>query len=121
MVTNLVQGQRDLKKLITRKKNTISILNMGRNHKGPTRVVSRFEISDKSGEIEGSVKNSEGSHRGAENKDEDCVSEKYPPDDDKYKPGHTTQHVNTSSPKYNPNARCAYHSNSPGHDTNKCW
>src|ERR1051325_7604652 len=31
------------------------------------------------------------------------------------------QHVNTSSPKYNPNARCAYHSNSPGHDTNNCW
>ena len=28
---------------------------------------------------------------------------------------------NTSSPKYNPNAKCAYHSNSPGHDTNDCW
>ena len=28
---------------------------------------------------------------------------------------------NTSSPKYNPNAICAYHSNSPGHDTNNCW
>ena len=27
----------------------------------------------------------------------------------------------TASPKYNPDARCAYHSNSPGHDTNICW
>src|ERR1044072_7329919 len=31
------------------------------------------------------------------------------------------QHVNTSSLKYNPNARYAYHSNIPGHDTNNCW
>ena len=31
------------------------------------------------------------------------------------------QNPNTSSPKYNPNARCAYHSNSPGHDTNNYW
>ncbi|KAI5400154.1 hypothetical protein KIW84_065178 [Lathyrus oleraceus] len=29
--------------------------------------------------------------------------------------------VNTTSPRYNPNARCAYHSDSPGHDTNDCW
>ena len=28
---------------------------------------------------------------------------------------------NTASPQYNPNARCAYHSDSPGHDTNDCW
>ena len=28
---------------------------------------------------------------------------------------------NTTSPLYNPNARCAYHSDSPGHDTNNCW
>ena len=28
---------------------------------------------------------------------------------------------NTTSPRYNPNARCAYHSDSPGHDTNDCW
>ena len=28
---------------------------------------------------------------------------------------------NTASPGYNPNARYAYHSNSPGHDTNDCW
>ena len=28
---------------------------------------------------------------------------------------------NTASPKYNPNAKCAYHSHSPGHDTNNCW
>ena len=27
----------------------------------------------------------------------------------------------TSSPSYNPDARCAYHSGSPGHDTNDCW
>ena len=27
----------------------------------------------------------------------------------------------TTSPQYKPNARCAYHSNSPGHDTNNCW
>ena len=28
---------------------------------------------------------------------------------------------NTASPLYNPNARCAYHSESLGHDTNDCW
>ncbi|KAI5404630.1 hypothetical protein KIW84_051693 [Lathyrus oleraceus] len=28
---------------------------------------------------------------------------------------------NTTSSRYNPNARCAYHSDSPGHDTNDCW
>ena len=28
---------------------------------------------------------------------------------------------NISSPKYNPNAKCVYHSNSPGHDTDHCW
>ena len=28
---------------------------------------------------------------------------------------------NTTSPLYNPNARCAYHSDGPGHDTNNCW
>src|SRR4051812_9020426 len=27
----------------------------------------------------------------------------------------------TFSSRYNPNARCAYHSNSPGHDTDNCW
>ena len=27
---------------------------------------------------------------------------------------------NTTSPYYNLNARCAYHSESPGHDTNDC-
>ena len=31
------------------------------------------------------------------------------------------QNPNTSSPSYNPSARCAYHSNSPRHDTNNCW
>ena len=28
---------------------------------------------------------------------------------------------NTASPKFNPNAKCAYHSNSPEHDTDQCW
>ena len=28
---------------------------------------------------------------------------------------------NTTSPHYHPNARCAYHSESPSHDTNNCW
>ena len=28
---------------------------------------------------------------------------------------------NTTSPMYNPNARCAYHSDGPGHDTNNYW
>ena len=28
---------------------------------------------------------------------------------------------NTTSLRYNPNARCAYHSESPGHNTNNCW
>ena len=27
----------------------------------------------------------------------------------------------TSSPNFNHNARCAFHSNSPGHDTDDCW
>ena len=27
----------------------------------------------------------------------------------------------TSSPKYNPNAKCAYHSSSLGHETDRCW
>ena len=32
-------------------------------------------------------------------------------------------HLNlkTSSPNYNLDARCAYHSSSPEHDTNDCW
>ena len=29
--------------------------------------------------------------------------------------------LNTTSPKYNPNARCAYHSDSPRHNTDDCW
>ena len=28
---------------------------------------------------------------------------------------------NTSSPYYHSNAKCAYHSDSVGHDTNNCW
>ena len=28
---------------------------------------------------------------------------------------------NIASPRYNPDERCAYHSDSPGHDTNNCW
>ena len=31
------------------------------------------------------------------------------------------KNLNTTSPRYNPNARHAYHSESPGHDTNDCW
>ena len=31
------------------------------------------------------------------------------------------KNVNTTSPSYNPNAKCAYHSDSAGHDTNNCW
>ena len=31
------------------------------------------------------------------------------------------QNSDTSSPKYNPNVRCAYHSDSPGHDIDNCW
>ena len=31
------------------------------------------------------------------------------------------KNLNTTSPLYNPNARCTYHSESPGHDTNDCW
>src|ERR1051325_1940281 len=85
MFTNLVQFHKDPKKLITKKKKTIGILNMGRNHKGAARVVSQFEISNKSGETEGSIKNSEGSHHGSENEDEDYVNKQYPPDNDKYK------------------------------------
>ena len=27
----------------------------------------------------------------------------------------------TFSPKYNPNTKCAYHSNSPGHETDQFW
>ena len=28
---------------------------------------------------------------------------------------------NTSAPSYHPNERCAYHSDSIGHDTDECW
>src|ERR1051325_3617618 len=85
MFTSLVQGQKDLKKLITRKKKNIGILNLGRNHKGPARVVRQFELSNKSGETEGSVKNNEGRHHESENEEEDYVSEQYPLDNEKYK------------------------------------
>ena len=29
--------------------------------------------------------------------------------------------LKNSSHNYNPDATCAYHSGSPGHDTNNCW
>ena len=29
--------------------------------------------------------------------------------------------LNVTSLKYNPDERCAYHSDSPGHDTDDCW
>ena len=28
---------------------------------------------------------------------------------------------NISAPNYHPNKKCAYHSDSPGHDTADCW
>ena len=31
------------------------------------------------------------------------------------------QNPDTFSSKYNPNVRCAYHSDSPEHDTDSCW
>ena len=31
------------------------------------------------------------------------------------------QNPDTSAPTYNPDERCAYHSDSPGHDTDDCW
>ena len=31
------------------------------------------------------------------------------------------QNPNTSAPTYHPNERCAYHSDSSGHNTNNCW
>ena len=31
------------------------------------------------------------------------------------------QNINTFSPRYKPNAKCAYRSNSPGHNTDDCW
>ena len=31
------------------------------------------------------------------------------------------QNPGTSAPTYNPDKRCAYHSDSPGHDTDDCW
>ena len=36
---------------------------------------------------------------------------------------HLNPHLNpkTSSPNYNPDARCAYHSGSSGHVNNDCW
>src|ERR1043165_6721021 len=85
MFTNLVQGQKDLKKLITRKKKVSGVLHMGRRHKGGHKVVSQLEISDKSGETEESIKGSEGSRQKSENREEDYLSEQYPPEDDRYK------------------------------------
>ena len=32
-----------------------------------------------------------------------------------------SKNPNSASPCYNPNARCSYHSESPGHDTNDYW
>ena len=31
------------------------------------------------------------------------------------------QNPHIASPNYNPDTRCAYHSNSLGHDTDDCW
>ena len=31
------------------------------------------------------------------------------------------QNPDTSTPKYNPNVKCAYHYDSSGYDTDNCW
>ena len=36
-------------------------------------------------------------------------------------PREAPKNPNTTSLKYDPNARCAFHSDSPGHDTDDCW
>ena len=36
-------------------------------------------------------------------------------------PKEAPKNPNTISSMYNPNACCAFHSDSPGHDTNNCW
>ena len=36
-------------------------------------------------------------------------------------PREAPQNPNTASPKYNPNTRCAFHSDSPWHVTDDCW
>ena len=34
---------------------------------------------------------------------------------------HLPSNPNITSPKYNPNAKCTYCSNNPGHETDQCW
>ena len=64
VVTSLVQGQEDLKKLINKKKKVVGLLNMGRRYKGGPRRVSRIEYSDNSIKNEGSNKgDGEGNQR----------------------------------------------------------
>ena len=36
-------------------------------------------------------------------------------------PKEALKNPNTASPHYQPNASCAYHSESPGHDTDNWW
>ena len=36
-------------------------------------------------------------------------------------PKEALKNPNTTSPKYNPNSRSAFHSDSPGHNTDDCW
>ena len=36
-------------------------------------------------------------------------------------PKEAPKNPNTTSPKDNPNARCAFHYDSPGHNTDDCW
>src|ERR1043165_6825857 len=85
MFASLAQGQKDMKNLITRKKKIVGLINLGRKHIGPIKVVRQLEFSYKSGETEGSVKNNEGRHHESENKEEDYVREQYPLDNEKYK------------------------------------
>ena len=84
MFTNLAQGQKYLKNLITKKKKIVGLINLRRKHRGLVKVVRQLEFSDKSGETEWSVKNNEGSYHESENEEEDYMSEQYS-DNEKYK------------------------------------
>src|ERR1043165_2482596 len=85
VVTSLVQGQEDLKKLINKKKRVIGVLNMGRRHKGGPKVVSLIEFLEGSVKTEGSVKGNKDYQHEHEKKEEDYENDQYSYEDDKYK------------------------------------
>src|ERR1051325_9550686 len=86
MFTSLVQGQEDLKKLVSRKKKVVGLLNMGRRYKGGPKVVSRIELSERSVKTEGSVKGNEDDQREPEKVREDHYdNDQYSDEDNKYK------------------------------------